>query len=561
MSKWKLYQNLLIPSWISSLHSSEFKYRNSFRCHESTEARFRPKPRCSNWKKKLICTEMWCSECNCNSWYFLVDLCITPQAWSWPGRGSAVADLSRHLLQPVPRRPVAGAALDAFLSAVGRLPTPHPHQLTMGSAVQTPSSYPLRLAGFFPRRVQHRPQHQRDLPTLSPSQAWPLDFRFLFLLHPLPQHLPLCLHHPSLTSHPFRPLHLCWLHLQTFRQWLKTGRTPSSWWCRTGCRFWWVMLHPSRPRVPLFRRGIWTPTSCGSWVPLVTERHHGLNISLVQSEQTVAPDPGALQVIGLRPAETVGLVYETSVPHHHCCPNGWEPIAVAQYAALALRMTVGEALVNFAIVLLLSLTSVIEAVPLPHTPNVVGPEIAPLSSVLPGPAWLGDLPGMCPCHPDAVLRRTRRCDHPGAVVRRPTPGGCPLITADITPPPGHLHLNLSGDRVPILAVHAPGLRQRHLHEADQRLLRLRDASPVSQQDEDLDADQNSSADDSRLSAEAVKKLFDDLLCPPALSHYADPYPATDLTNTQLVSYNKDAAKATSARNGDELDTHDGLFTN
>ena len=61
--------------------------------------------------------------------------------------------------------------------------------------------------------------------------------------------------------------------------------------------------------------------------------------------------------------------------------------------------------------------------------------------------------------------------------------------------------------------------------------------------------------------DAVKKLFDDLLCAPALSHYADPYPAMDETNTQLVPYNKDAAKATSACDGDELDTHDGLFKN
>ena len=104
-------------------------------------------------------------------------------------------------------------------------------------------------------------------------------------------------------------------------------------------------------------------------------------------------------------------------------------------------------------------------------------------------------------------------------------------------------------------------RQRRLHKADQRLLRLRDVSPVPQQDEDLDADQNSSADDSRLLAEVVKKLFDDLLHPPALSHYADPYPATDLTSNQLVPYNKDAAKATSALDGDEQDTQDGLFKN
>ena len=104
-------------------------------------------------------------------------------------------------------------------------------------------------------------------------------------------------------------------------------------------------------------------------------------------------------------------------------------------------------------------------------------------------------------------------------------------------------------------------RQRRLHEADQCLLRLCDVSPVPQQDEDLDADQNSSADDSQLSAEAVKKLFDNLLCLPALSHYADPYPAMDQTNTLLVPYNKDAAKATPTRDGDELDTHDDLFKN
>ena len=102
-------------------------------------------------------------------------------------------------------------------------------------------------------------------------------------------------------------------------------------------------------------------------------------------------------------------------------------------------------------------------------------------------------------------------------------------------------------------------RQRRLHEVDQSRLRLRDVSPVPQQDEDLDADQNSSADDSQLSVEAVKKLFDNLLCPPALSHYADPYPAMYSTNIQLVPHNKDADKAMSPRDGDELDTHDGLF--
>ena len=67
--------------------------------------------------------------------------------------------------------------------------------------------------------------------------------------------------------------------------------------------------------------------------------------------------------------------------------------------------------------------------------------------------------------------------------------------------------------------------------------------------------------DSHLSVEAVKKLFDDLLCPPALSHYADPYPATDPTNNQLVPYVKDPVKATTTRENKDLYTHDGLFKN
>ena len=77
------------------------------------------------------------------------------------------------------------------------------------------------------------------------------------------------------------------------------------------------------------------------------------------------------------------------------------------------------------------------------------------------------------------------------------------------------------------------MRDRHqrLLEVDQRLLRLHDMSPVPQQEEDLEADQNSSADDSQMSVEAIRKLFADLVCPPALSHYADSYPATDLTNS------------------------------
>ena len=59
-----------------------------------------------------------------------------------------------------------------------------------------------------------------------------------------------------------------------------------------------------------------------------------------------------------------------------------------------------------------------------------------------------------------------------------------------------------------------------------------------------------------MSAEAVRKLSADLVCPPALSHYADPFPDAPVTSNQLVPYVKDSAKSTEA---DELNTFDGLF--
>ena len=73
---------------------------------------------------------------------------------------------------------------------------------------------------------------------------------------------------------------------------------------------------------------------------------------------------------------------------------------------------------------------------------------------------------------------------------------------------------------------------------------LPDVAPL---DDDQETDQTSSVDDSQLYAEKVKKLFADLLCPPALSHYADPYLVTTMTNTQLVPYYKDAVKIKTVR--------------
>ena len=226
------------------------------------------------------------------------------------------------------------------------------------------------------------------------------------------------------------------------------------------------MLHPSRPWVPLFRRGIWTPMSCGSWVPLVTERHHGLSRSPVQREWTMAPGPRALLVMSRRSTETAGLtpvgvmIPVTPLPptSHHRHPNGWELIVIVQYAALVLRMTAGAALVPFAFRLLLLPMPAVAAASLPSTPNVVGPETVLLSPIiLHWPAGLGDLLRRRPCHPGAVLPRTRRGDHPGAVVRPLSPGGCPLIAAAATPLLGHPHLDVVAVEVPALAVHAPGL--------------------------------------------------------------------------------------------------------
>ena len=64
-----------------------------------------------------------------------------------------------------------------------------------------------------------------------------------------------------------------------------------------------------------------------------------------------------------------------------------------------------------------------------------------------------------------------------------------------------------------------------------------------------------------MSAAAVRKLFADRVCPPALSHYADPFPDAPVANNQLYRYVKDSARSTIVSETDELNTHDGLFQN
>ena len=98
-------------------------------------------------------------------------------------------------------------------------------------------------------------------------------------------------------------------------------------------------------------------------------------------------------------------------------------------------------------------------------------------------------------------------------------------------------------------------RFSHPFAAEQQLLRLRDESSVPQHEEEEDIDQRSSSNDNSMSAAAVRKLFADLVCPPALSHYADPFPDAPVTNNQSVLHVKDAARSTIVSETNELNTH------
>ena len=198
--------------------------------------------------------------------------------------------------------------------------------------------------------------------------------------------------------------------------------------------------------------------------------------------------------------------------------------------------------VPVAIVLLLNLMRAIIDVPQLHTPNVVGQKDRFSLSRWPSPAGMTRRPArnvsLSPrrrslSHPAQWSSRGR---HTSPRNRRMSPNHRSHYSSSrsLTLRPRRRHISHS--RSPRSRL-SDWDRQRRLHEADQRLLRLRDVSPVPQQDEDLDTDQNSTADDSQLSAEAVKKLFDDSLCPPALSHSADPCPAT-VSGNNLESRSK-----------------------
>ena len=83
-------------------------------------------------------------------------------------------------------------------------------------------------------------------------------------------------------------------------------------------------------------------------------------------------------------------------------------------------------------------------------------------------------------------------------------------------------------------------RDSHPYDSDIRLLRLRadddDQHPASTHPRNSPAPgQSTSVDASLLSTEKVQKLFDDLITPPALSHYADPIPDNASNNCYPMS--------------------------
>ena len=175
----------------------------------------------------------------------------------------------------------------------------------------------------------------------------------------------------------------------------------------------------------------------------MTERHHGLSLSPGQSEQIVAPGPGAPWVIGLCPAETVGLASEIPVllcllTDYHHCPNDWEPPVRCscshddRWCSPGLQRHCASPQ---------STASCHSCSPATRRrsrtrPSLVGP---------PQLAWPGDPRGTCLCHLNAIHLLPRRSDHPWAILRPLTPGGCPLIPTAAPPAQGHLLLDIVGN--------------------------------------------------------------------------------------------------------------------
>ena len=308
----------------------------------------------------------------------------------------------------------------------------------------------------------------------------------------------------------------------------------------------------------------------------MTERRHRLSIRPVQNElavthvDTVDPARGSLRIdIGQGSDGLQRLL--NPPPRRDACrllPNAHDGTDV-RFPMTAAHQKVGSVL--HALAALGNLA--------PHVPVVVthpillhltaGTGVARLPLVgLPGPAWLGGLLGVPPCHHIGVhlLIIGGPVDHPGAVSHhlRPAPGA--LIKGWPIHPLGRLHLKGIGPLVPRHGSQSSSPeRDSHHYDSDIRLLRLRadddDQHPASTHPRNSpDPGQSTSVDASLLSAEKVQKLFADLITPPALSHYADPIPDS-ASNKQLVPYVRTSTStASTIDNSEPLETH-GLFQN
>ena len=277
---------------------------------------------------------------------------------------------------------------------------------------------------------------------------------------------------------PVRTLRLfrrCHRMLRTFckvplRRWYRAGKP-------NGLRTWnyignsfKVMLHLSRLRAPLYPKGTWAPTHCGRWVPLTTERRHGLSISPVQNEQavtlatTAAPARGLLLIAlgqgtaDLRRHRAPLLPRDTDhpLPSAHAETDARGPMTVVHPKAGSVLNAIADLGP-----LALQVTGAVITLPLLHLHAGIGVARLPLVGP-PGPAWLRGLLG-------APHRRLRAGLHliddglaiPHATVfhlLRPVLVG--LIIAYHPPLLGRLHPKGLEPRISLTLAAPPGLSAR-----------------------------------------------------------------------------------------------------
>ena len=216
-----------------------------------------------------------------------------PQPWTWSGRGPDVPTLQVRSHAPLlsstgPIRFPGPTTLAGGPPTEGPLPPlpPTTSSSVPKNAVSTPPPPPRAFADFFrgPRPLLSRRR-------LRPARLLQLSRWLRRLMRMFPKDL--------------------------HQLWSRTGRHRYSRTCHctgSSCR---VTLHPSQPWIPLFPRGTWVPTHCGSWDPLATERRHGLSISPDQNEQAA---PLADTAVPTRDPLVTLLDEGTVVPGRHRTP-------------------------------------------------------------------------------------------------------------------------------------------------------------------------------------------------------------------------------------------------